>query len=66
VTASEVDEQGVELDRRLVRLRLAALALRDAQLVAAEASRTLEQALTEERVAFRRVDELLHLIRGES
>ena len=66
MTAIEVDEQGVELERRLVRLRLAALALRDAQLAAADASRTLEQALTEERDACRRVDELLHLIRGES
>ena len=61
MTAEEVDEQGVELERRLKHLCEAALALRDAQIAATRASRYLEEA---ERDACRRVDEQLLAIRG--
>ena len=64
MTAREVDEQGVELERRLKHLCEAALALRDAQLAADRTSRYLEEALIAERDACRRVDEQLLVIRG--
>ena len=62
----EVDEQEYELERRLRRLLVAALALRDARSAATDATRVLDQALIEERNARLRVDELLLVIRGES
>ena len=63
MTAEEVDEQGVELERRLKHLCEAALALRDAQLAATRTNRYLEEALIAERDAYRRVDEQLRAIR---
>ena len=64
VPAREVDEQGVELERRLKHLCEAALALRDAQLAASRTNRRLEEALIAERDAYGRVDEQLRVIRG--
>lgn len=60
----EVDEQAVELERRLKHLCEAALALRDAQFAATRINRYLEEALIAERDACRRVDEQLLVIRG--
>ena len=64
VTAREVDEQGVELERRLKHLCECALALRDAQLAATRTNSYLEEALIAEKDAYRRVDEQLRVIRG--
>ena len=64
MTAVEVDEQAIELERRLKHLCEAALALRDAQLAATRTNRYLEEALIAEKDAYRRVDEQLRAIRG--
>ena len=60
-----VDEQRIELVRRLNDVRDASIALRDAQRAAAEAAAEVRRTTHAARLAGQRANELLVTIRGE-